>query len=128
MFLISWKIETELPQKSVNMRRISSAPVNDRVVGLHGHDRVVGEVGEDRVDVLRVDRLEVAVRQGRELVAGQRLGLGGHDASSTRMSDFQARVYALDAPGARQAVTGLILSLQGTSAQPWLKWSSEMTG
>jgi hypothetical protein len=26
MFLISWKIETELSQKSVNMRRISSAP------------------------------------------------------------------------------------------------------
>src|SRR6476661_3796910 len=28
MFLISWKIETELAQKSVNMRRISSAPLN----------------------------------------------------------------------------------------------------
>ena len=28
MFLISWKIETELSQKSVNIRRISSAPSN----------------------------------------------------------------------------------------------------
>ena len=28
MFLISWKIETDAPVKSVNMRRISSAPVN----------------------------------------------------------------------------------------------------
>ena len=28
MFLISWKIETELAQKSVNIRRISSAPWN----------------------------------------------------------------------------------------------------
>ena len=28
MFLIWWKIETELPQKSVNIRRISSAPSN----------------------------------------------------------------------------------------------------
>jgi hypothetical protein len=74
------------------MRRISSRPEKTAWLGLHGQRRVVGEVGEDRVDVLRVDRLEVAVRQGRELVAGQRLGLGGHDASSTRMSDFQARV------------------------------------
>ncbi len=48
MFLISWKIETEAAQKSVNIRRISSAPEKHRVVGLDGENAVV--VGEwDRI-------------------------------------------------------------------------------
>ena len=48
MFRISWKIETEAPQKSVNIRRISSAPEKTDMIGLHGQGRVVGEVREDR--------------------------------------------------------------------------------
>src|SRR5262245_43006825 len=63
-------------------------PFPGRVRGLHRHHAVVGEVREDRVDVLGIDCLEVAVRQGRELVAGQRMGLGGHDPSSSWMSDI----------------------------------------
>ena len=68
MFLISWKIDVELPQEIGEHPADLLGAFEHGVIGLDGQRRVVGEVRQDCIDVLRVDGLEVAVGKRGKLL------------------------------------------------------------
>ena len=78
MLRISWPIETEAPKKSVNMRRISAAPVNVTWSVCTVSVASSAKHAMHAVDVHRVDGLEVRVGGLRERLVRDRGGRTGH--------------------------------------------------
>jgi hypothetical protein len=88
------------------------------VVGLHGQRRIVCEVLEDRVDVLRVDRLEVAVRKRGQLLPRQCRGARRHGASLSRWMPERPIVLRPQAAGKAVCAAGEPKPRRGIEPSP----------